>query len=104
MAPLALSCDIVSTGHCTSFTCRRQGLGSSQGPPILVLAEAEVREQHSLRQELHQAVVPQLVAELLPLGDGYWEEVARGFVVPPGWPEATRLQALMASLQGSPAI
>jgi hypothetical protein len=51
-----------------------------------------VREQHSLRQELHQAVVPQLVAELLPLGDGYWEEVARGFVVPPGWPEQAGLQ------------
>lgn len=67
------------------------------------VAEAEVREQHSLRQELRQAVVPQLVAELLPLGDGYWEEVARGFVVPPGWPEATRLQALMATLPGSPA-
>ena len=67
------------------------------------VAEAEVREQHSLRQELHQAVVPQLVAELLPLGDGYWEEVARGFVVPPGWPEATRLQALMATLSESPA-
>ncbi|WP_159874979.1 DUF1853 family protein [Aquitalea denitrificans] len=59
-----------------------------------------VREQHSLRQELLQAAVPQLVAELLPVGDGYWEEVARGFVVPSGWPEQAALQQLLASMAG----
>lgn len=62
-----------------------------------------VREQDSLRQELLQAAVPQLVAELLPVGDGYWEEVARGFVVPPGWPQQDRLQALLATIDGRPA-
>lgn len=62
------------------------------------LAEEGVREQDSLRQELLQAAVPQLVAELLPVGDGYWEEVARGFVVPPGWPQQQRLQDLLASI------
>lgn len=62
--------------------------------------EDVVREQHSLRQELLQAAVPQLVAELLPVGDGYWEEVGRGFVVPSGWPEQAGLQQLMASIAG----
>jgi hypothetical protein len=33
-------------------------------------------------------------------GDGYWEEVARGFVVPTGWPEQAGLQQLMASIAG----
>lgn len=62
-----------------------------------------VREQDSLRQELLQAAVPQLVAELLPVGNGYWEEVARGFVVPPGWPQQERLQDLLATIDGRPA-
>jgi len=57
-----------------------------------------VREQGSLRQQLLQSEVPQLVAELLPVGDGYWEEVARGFVVPPGWPQQDKLQALLRSI------
>ena len=64
------------------------------------VAEAAVREQHSLRQELQQAEVPQLVAELLPVGDGHWEEVARGFVVPPGWPAPARLHALHTRMTG----
>ena len=62
------------------------------------IEDSQVREQDSLRQELLQAEVPQLVAELLPVGDGYWEEVARGFVVPPGWPQQEKLQALLRSI------
>lgn len=59
------------------------------------VTEAATREEDSLRRELLQSAVPQLVAELLPVGDGHWEEISRGFVIPPGWPQEERLTALL---------
>ncbi|WP_024301456.1 DUF1853 family protein [Pseudogulbenkiania sp. MAI-1] len=57
--------------------------------------EAETLEEDTLRRHLAAAEAPQLVAEVLPLANGGWEEVARGFVCPPSWPPPARLAELL---------
>lgn len=62
------------------------------------LATAETLTQTALREVLQPLLTPQLVAEVQQQADGAWEEVARGFVVPQGWPQAELLAPLLARL------
>jgi hypothetical protein len=57
--------------------------------------EALVQRMEDLQAQLAGNDVPQLVAECEKRPDGHWHEIARGFVVPIGWPNAERLDALM---------
>ncbi|SME97282.1 DUF1853 family protein [Pseudogulbenkiania subflava] len=61
--------------------------------------EAETLDEDALRRHLAAAEAPQLVAEVLPLENGSWEEVARGFVCPPNWPPPARLAELLDTVQ-----
>jgi hypothetical protein len=58
----------------------------------------EVLECHVLRARLRDAKAPQLVAEMVE-HEGMWREIARGFVVPPGWPDAVRLGQLIEQVK-----
>ncbi|OVE49062.1 DUF1853 family protein [Chromobacterium violaceum] len=55
---------------------------------------ADTEDEASLRARLRGVDAPQMLAELQPAGHGRWREAARGFVSPPGWPDAERLAAL----------
>ncbi|MBK0416448.1 DUF1853 family protein [Chromobacterium alkanivorans] len=57
----------------------------------------------ALRAQLEQAAAPQLLAELQAGADGCWHEVARGFAVPPGWPQEAPLSRLLQQIAGSPS-
>lgn len=60
--------------------------------------ETQTLSEDALRQTLLHSDAPQLVAELRRQDDGRWQEAARGFVIPPGWPDESRLQSLMAKV------
>ncbi|TCP14912.1 hypothetical protein EV683_103178 [Crenobacter luteus] len=60
-------------------------------------------DEESLRARLAAIDRPQLVAELVPAGDGAAVEVARGFVLPPGWPPPEALALLRARMLPEPA-
>ncbi|KMN82627.1 hypothetical protein VK98_07475 [Chromobacterium sp. LK11] len=57
----------------------------------------------ALRAQLEEAAAPQLLAELQAGADGCWHEVARGFAVPPGWPQEAPLSRLLQQIAGSPS-
>lgn len=59
-----------------------------------LLAKADTLDEAALRARLQAMPAPQLLAELRAVGRGMWREIARGFVVPPGWPDPARLAAL----------
>lgn len=72
-------------------------------PRLSWLAPAHLSREHTadaaeLRARLEQAEAPQLLAELQPGPDGDWHEVARGFAVPPGWPQEAPLSRLLRQI------
>ncbi|UTH72449.1 DUF1853 family protein [Chromobacterium sp. IIBBL 290-4] len=68
--------------------------------PALLPAQ-QTQDQATLRRMLAEQAAPQLVAELRERADGQWEEVARGFITPPGWPDPSRLAALQARIDAA---
>jgi hypothetical protein len=57
-------------------------------------AEAdELQESADLQVRLRGAEAPQMVAEMV-FNAGAWCEVARGFLLPSGWPDTRRLNVL----------
>ncbi|OHX14906.1 hypothetical protein BI347_05450 [Chromobacterium sphagni] len=63
-----------------------------------LLDEGDIQQQAALRARLQASQAPQLVAELQPAAGGLWQEVARGFVTPDGWPDPARLAELQSNL------
>lgn len=64
-----------------------------------------VTDAATLAARLAQAQAPQMVAEMERLPGGGWQETARGFVLPAGWPDPGRLAMLAARVArcGDPA-
>lgn len=59
------------------------------------LPASSLLDEDTMRAHLQTCDTPQLLAEMLPMGQGEdWQEVARGFVVPAAWPQ----EALLAEL------
>lgn len=67
----------------------------------LSLARVDITDtltQAQLQAQWQEMSAPQLVAEVCLQADGAWHEIARGFVVPPDWPQPALLTPLLARL------
>ena len=84
----------------------QHGLALGLAPRLSWLAPARLgfEQTHTaaaLRAQLEQAAAPQLLAELQAGADACWHEVARGFAVPPGWPQEAPLSRLLEQIAGA---
>lgn len=62
------------------------------------LDESYTDDETGLKRQLGQIDRPQLVAEVLEIEPGVWQEVERGFVIPESWPNPELLDALSERL------